>query len=129
MTIGERIKLRRKELHISVDALANKLGKNRATIYRYESDDIENLPISILEPLAEALYTTPAYLMGWEEADEKPLSESYYVAETIDYNKKSDAGFDINELLRNLSELNDEGKREALNRIKELTFIPKYKNE
>lgn len=65
MTIGERIKQRRKELDLSVDEVARILGKNRATVYRYESDDIENLPISILEPLAKALQTTPGDLLGW----------------------------------------------------------------
>lgn len=65
LSIGERIKQRRKELNLSVDDIAKKLGKNRATIYRYESDDIENLSITILEPLAKVLQTTPADLMGW----------------------------------------------------------------
>lgn len=67
MKIGDRIKQRRKFLGLSVDELAEKLGKNRATIYRYESSDIEKLPTTVLEPLADALKTTPAYLMGWEE--------------------------------------------------------------
>lgn len=67
MTIGQRIKARRKELGMSADTLAKKLGKNRATIYRYEDGFIENLPLEILEPLAAVLHTTPAYLMGWEE--------------------------------------------------------------
>lgn len=67
MTIGERIKQRRLELDLSVDEVASKLNKNRATIYRYESDDIKDLPTTVLEPLAKVLNTTPAYLMGWEE--------------------------------------------------------------
>lgn len=66
MTIGERIKQRRKELGLSVDELAELLHKNRATIYRYESNEIEKLPTTVLEPLAKALGVTPAYLMGWE---------------------------------------------------------------
>lgn len=70
MKIGERIRQRRKFLGLSVDELAEKLGKNRATVYRYESSDIEKLPTTVLEPLADALKTTPAYLMGWE--DDKP---------------------------------------------------------
>ena len=36
MEIGERIKQRRLELNLTVDELAKRLGKNRATIYRYE---------------------------------------------------------------------------------------------
>jgi len=66
LNIGQRIKQRRVELGLSVDDIAEKIGKNRATVYRYESSEIEDLPTSILEPLAKALSTTPAYLMGWE---------------------------------------------------------------
>lgn len=66
MTVGERIKFRRQQLGLSVDDIAKKLGKNRATIYRYESDEIENLPTTLLEPLAKVLQVSPAYLMGWE---------------------------------------------------------------
>ena len=74
MTVGNRIKARRQELNMSVDELAKRLNKNRATVYRYEKGEIENLPLDILEPLAKALDTTPAYLMGWyqENEDIKP---------------------------------------------------------
>lgn len=67
MTIGERIKERRKELGMTVDELAEILGKNRATVYRYESNEIEKLPTTVLEPLANALGVSPGYLMGWEK--------------------------------------------------------------
>lgn len=67
MTIGERIKKLREEKNITVDKLAELIGKNRATIYRYESSEIEKLPTSVLEPLCKALGTTPAYIMGWDD--------------------------------------------------------------
>ena len=67
MTTAERIKERRQALDLSVDELADKLGKNRATVYRYESQAIENLPAKVLAPLAQALETTPSYLMGWTD--------------------------------------------------------------
>ena len=71
MTIGKRIKDRRKQLGMSADELAKRLGKDRSTIYRYEKGDIENLPLDILEPIAAALGTTPQYLMGWEKVQQK----------------------------------------------------------
>ena len=71
MNIGQRIKSRRKELKISAEELGKKLGKDRSTIYRYEKGDIENLPLDILEPIAQALSTTPQYLMGWEKEQKK----------------------------------------------------------
>lgn len=64
MTTGEKIRTRRKQLGMTVDELAAKLGKNRATIYRYENDAIE-MPASLLRPLSEALDTTPDDLMDW----------------------------------------------------------------
>lgn len=67
---AKRIHDRRVALNMSVDTLAARIGKNRATVYRYESAEIENLPISVIPPIAEALNCTPAYLMGW--SDEKP---------------------------------------------------------
>lgn len=81
MRIGERIKQRRLELGYTADMLAKMLNKNRATIYRYENGDIENMPIDVLEPLAKALNTTPAYLMGWKDSEQsvetKP-KDGYY---------------------------------------------------
>ena len=71
MTIGDRIKVRRKQLRMSADELGRRLGKDRSTIYRYEKGDIENLPLDILEPIAVALDTTPQYLMGWEQEQKK----------------------------------------------------------
>ena len=92
MRIGERIKQRRLELGYTADALAKLLNKNRVTIYRYENGDIENMPIDVLEPLAKALNTTPAYLMGWQEPHQGSTStlskqtEDYYLdAETAEY--------------------------------------------
>ena len=69
MNVGDRIKELRKEKGISVDKLAELIGKDRATVYRYESQDIEKMPTSVLEPLAKALGTTPAILMGWEQVE------------------------------------------------------------
>lgn len=94
MTVGERIKALRKEKGISVDKLAESICKDRATIYRYESMDIEKMPTSVLEPLAKALGTTPAYLMGWDEDNKvSPLpAENIYMRPV--YNSAA-AGFNI----------------------------------
>ncbi len=64
MEIYERIKLRRKEIGLSAESVAEKLGVSPATIYRYENNDIKKFPTDILEPLAKVLHTTPAYLLG-----------------------------------------------------------------
>lgn len=70
MTTGERIKFRRKEIGFSAEKVADIIGVSPATIYRYEKGDIEKVPGDVLFSIAKALHTTPAYLMGWEEAPE-----------------------------------------------------------
>ena len=67
MTLGEKIKARRIELGLSVDQIAEKIDRNRATVYRYENSDIGDIPTGVLETLAKALSTTPAELMGWKD--------------------------------------------------------------
>ena len=71
MTIGIRIKSRRKQLNMSAEELGKRIGKDRSTVFRYEKGDIENLPLDVLEPIAKALETTPQYLMGWDEVQKK----------------------------------------------------------
>lgn len=79
MTTGERIRSLRIALNMNADQLAEKVGVNRATIYRYENGDIENMSIEVLKPLAIALRTTPAALMGWDDdaaPEGRPLTAS-----------------------------------------------------
>lgn len=66
------MKHRRKEIGMSAERLAELLGVSPATIYRYENGDIEKVPGDRLEPIANALMTTPAYLMGWIEQGAQP---------------------------------------------------------
>lgn len=79
MTTGERIRKRRELLDLSVDDVASELGKNRATIYRYENGYIDDIPVSVVAKLADILATTPAYLMGWTDDP-----EDYEQAEELD---------------------------------------------
>lgn len=72
MTTGERIKSRRKELGLSAEALAQRLELSPATIYRYENGYIEKVPGDRLLRIAEALRTTPEYLMGWTAEEPAP---------------------------------------------------------
>lgn len=73
MKINERIKERRKELHLSADYIAQQLGISRASYYRYEKSEVYNMPITALEPLAKILNVTPSYLMGWDDTSPAPM--------------------------------------------------------
>lgn len=107
MTTGERIKLRRKELGLSADKLAEAIGVSRSTMFRYENGYIEKLPINNLVPLARALNTTVGYLMGWD--DEKDAS-------IVGANDGCD-----NEAMRYFESLSESRKVEALNYLRYLS--------
>ena len=51
---------------MTLEELAEAVGTSRQTIHRYENGIITNIPPEKVVSLAEALDTTPAYLMGWE---------------------------------------------------------------
>lgn len=77
MTTAERMKFRRKELGLSAEYVADKLGCSPATIYRYERGDIEKMPLDILVPLSSILQTTPVYLMGLTPEWDSDIYEDY----------------------------------------------------
>ena len=85
MTIGERIQTRRKSLGISAAQLAEAVGVDRSTIFRYENGSIVNVPVNILTPLSNALATTPEYIMGWEypEASWSEQKEAHYATQAV----------------------------------------------
>lgn len=67
MKIGDRIKIRRKEIGMSQTELADKIGSTKQNIYKYENGIITNIPSDKVEAIAAALSTTPAVLMGWAD--------------------------------------------------------------
>ena len=74
MNIGLRIKQKRKELGMTQQDLATKLGyTNRATIAKIESGENDIVQSKVVA-FAKALQTTPSYLMGWEAEHSSNLS-------------------------------------------------------
>lgn len=70
-TMGNRIRNRREELGLSQDELGKRLGyKSRSSINKIELDQ-RNLTQSKIKAIADALETTPSYIMGWDEPDQK----------------------------------------------------------
>ena len=66
-TLYDRIKIRRTELGLTIEELAHKMGyKDKSSISKIENGKAD-IPQSKIAAFADALQTTPAYLMGWEE--------------------------------------------------------------
>ena len=111
MNIGQRIRLKREELGITQEELAYKTGyKSRSSINKIESDG-RSLPQSKILTFAQALNTTPGYLMGWE--DTQITIDPIYIKD-----KKI--------LLEEFKKLNDIGRQKAIERVSELVEIPRY---
>lgn len=68
MSIGERIRLKRKQKSMTLEELSRFVGVSRQTLSRYENNIIA-VPSDRMEMIAAALDTTPAYLMGWDDED------------------------------------------------------------
>lgn len=67
MKYTNRIRERRKQLGMTQEELASKMGfKTKGSISKIEAGE-RNLPISKIKLFAEILDTSPAYLMGWED--------------------------------------------------------------
>lgn len=89
--VAMRLKQRRLELGYTVDELAAKVGMSRATLYRYENGTIDKVSVHKLKPIAEALMTTPAWLMGWDDAEITPQQKLMNFVQTIPEEKAEQA--------------------------------------
>lgn len=81
MTLGERIRSLRKARAMTQQELADKLHTTKQTIGKYEQGIVTNLPLSRISELAQALSTTPAYLMGWEDDKDYTSNKALLKAE------------------------------------------------
>lgn len=101
MELKDRIKLRREELNMSQDDLASKLGyKSRSTIAKIEvgANDISQ---SKIKAFADALETTPAYLLGIDENKNQIELKTY---QKITAKDERDIAKKLNAILNDLNE-------------------------
>lgn len=131
MNTGDRIKQRRIELGLTADELAKKIGKSRATIYRYENGDIENMPTPVLEPLARALETTPADLMGWTAEDVADAmadlaDTALKTAMTLNEVQRIRENSYENLVITEMKKMNQKGKVKLLDTAREMVCNPLY---
>lgn len=73
MNTGEKLKIRRKELGLTMLQVAKRTGVSEATISRWESGDIANMRRDKIVSLATALRVTPSFIM---DAPDNPTEEN-----------------------------------------------------
>ena len=60
---------KRNELGLTLEDVAKICNVSISTVKRWESGEIVDIKRDKVVKLAQALHTTPAYIMGWEEED------------------------------------------------------------
>lgn len=118
MDLCDKIKQLRTQKEMTLEDVAKIVGVSASTIMRYENGNIKNLRRDKIKKLADALSTTPAYLMGWTDIAE------------IEENSKSKINpqykIDEKKLLREFQKLNYIGRTKAIEWVAEVAENPKY---
>ena len=65
-TVGQRIRIKRKQLHLSQEALAERMNLTGAIISNYENDKVD-IKMSVMRELAHHLGTTVSFLADGED--------------------------------------------------------------
>ncbi len=77
LNTGQKIKLLREQLNLTLEQVGNIVGVGKSTVRKWETGEIANMRRDKIASLAKALHTTPAYLMDWKEETDKnePLAK------------------------------------------------------
>ena len=120
--VGTKIKQLREDAGLTLEEVGKRIGVSRATVQRYESGVILEIPKDKIKLLAELFNVHPGYIMGW-------------TAETIDERKIGDMVVDISDrpyitlrettLLELFAKLNDTNKDKAFEFIEALVELQK----
>ncbi len=71
-SMAQKIKELRQKNGQTLEEIARKVGVGKSTVRKWETGMIQNMRRDKIYNLAQALHTTPAYLMGWEN-DSNPV--------------------------------------------------------
>ena len=105
MEMGEKIYNLRTKKGLTLEELGNMVGVGKSTVRKWEKGMIANMRRDKISKLANALNTTPAYLMGWSE---NPPDDP------VDVPKNDD----VRLLIRGLNKLSPEQLEQATNMMK-----------
>lgn len=98
--IGKRIMTRRTELGMTQEELALKMGyRGKSSINKIETG-INDIPQSKIVKFAEALSTTPAYLMGW--ISEETVNKNSTITDIIVHLRSDDEFLSLVETLHSM---------------------------
>lgn len=110
-TIGKRILNRRSELNLTQEELASRLGyKSKSSINKIELG-VQDVPRYKINQFAEALHTTPAYLMGLED------EETYEILKEAAWHAVIAKDEEAQKMIRKFYALPDEKKKTIIQMV------------
>lgn len=135
-TFRNRLIIAMEKRNIKAAELSRLTGLSKPRISQYVNGTYEAKQQALYK-LAKALNVSEAWLMGYDTDMEKPTSEDLtgWDEEYDAYKLGGQAHIfkvmqkympDVYELLMEYNSLNEEGKKQAILRIQELSFIPQY---
>lgn len=134
MGIGNRLKQTIKDKKMTVKQLAEQTGIPVNTLYSIIKRDSDRVRAETIQVLANALDVTPTYLIGYDDGIIKP--EQYTQEELAEIKAGAWDAYQthIRELIERpllaaFHSLNPEGQQKAIERVEELTEIPKYQKK
>lgn len=104
---SRKVRALRAEHGLTLEQVARHVGVGRSTIRKWETGMIENIRRDKIAKLAEALHTTPDYLMGWDNKSKGEVTLSN----------------DEEQLLDMYRQLNDQGKEYVLQTVTMATHV------
>jgi len=116
---GTRIRELRLLTNMSQEELGKRVGVQRAAINKYEKGTVENIPIKTIEKIAMIFDVSPNYIVGWDNHNSNPLAMEVKILQGVD----RFYGTGSVELLECFVNLNNKGKRRAIQCLQELTLI------
>ena len=66
MTLGEKIKMHRKQLNLTQTELGERLGVQKNAVSKWECGRVADIPTSKIKAMAQLFDVRPSYLMGEE---------------------------------------------------------------
>lgn len=83
MTIGQRIRIARERMDMTLDEVAQLCKTTKQTIFKYENEIVTNIPYDKIVLLSNALDVSPSYLFGWEEKESSPREQELTEGEQV----------------------------------------------
>ena len=114
--MSNKIKELRKSKNMTLEEVGKKVGVGKSTVRKWETGMIANMKRDKILALANALDTTPAYLMGWIDEEEQKKND---IQADIILKMRSDDTF--MSVVENLYKL-DKDKLETINQMLNTLF-------